>query len=202
MGSEMESDRRGRKNVDLENNKEFFTNATKVHVLPNAGSMGIASARLALESICDAQLSGKKPLLWLMAAPNGFAFYRAFVELCAANPIYAALCAPTEFYQFDNYSIARSDRRFPITFRHLLESHLFKPLARVVGELKGIHLCWNLARAMSIRLRRPARVGSSLSLRVRDYSSCNSGASAWMDTGDYTAAKHLWVETRESSASP
>ncbi len=119
---------------------EFFAGATKVHVLPDAASMGLASARLALEAMHEAHLAGKKPVLWLMAAPSGFAFYRAFVDLCAANPAYAALCAETEFFQFDDYPIARGDRRFPITFRHLLESRLFEPLERVVGELKGIHL--------------------------------------------------------------
>jgi len=140
MEGDMESERTNGRKGGLDGHMEFFAGATKVHVLPDAESMGMVSARLALDAMREAQLSGKKTVLWLMAAPSGFAFYRAFVELCAAHPAYTALCAATEYYQFDDYPIARGDRRFPITFRHLLETQLFKPLARVVGELKGIHL--------------------------------------------------------------
>lgn len=119
---------------------EFFAGYTIIHVMQNADSMGLASAKLALQTMQKAMKAGRKPALWLMAAPSGLAFYRAFVDLCAIDPEYAALCRETEFFQFDDYPISRNDRRFPITFRNLLESYFFKPLAQTVGPLKNIHL--------------------------------------------------------------
>lgn len=124
----------------MESDMDFWAGSTKVHVLSDAERMGEASARFALESMQSARREGKRPVLWLMAAPSGFAFYQALVSLCAANPEYASVCAEAQYFQFDDYPVARGDRRFPITFRHLLESQLFAPLAKVVGGLSDIHL--------------------------------------------------------------
>lgn len=36
--------------------------------------------------------------------------------------------------------MGRKDPRFPITFRHLLETYFFNPLQELIGKLDGIHL--------------------------------------------------------------
>jgi 6-phosphogluconolactonase/glucosamine-6-phosphate isomerase/deaminase len=75
-----------------------------------------------------------------MAAPSGFAFYSAFAQIAAKDPDLAGLCRDATWFQFDDYPICRGDPRFPITFRHLLQTKFFKPLERACGRLKDVCL--------------------------------------------------------------
>jgi 6-phosphogluconolactonase/glucosamine-6-phosphate isomerase/deaminase len=90
--------------------------------------------------ISEAASAGKDTALWLMAAPSGFAFYKAFIELCRADEVLKRVLRKTRYFQFDDYPVGRKDPRFPITFRHLLETYFFHPLQDLVGKLDGIHL--------------------------------------------------------------
>jgi glucosamine-6-phosphate deaminase len=107
--------------------------------------MGQISAELMAKALKDASRAGKKTVLWLMAAPSGFAFYRAFTRLCKSDEELAEVIRKTLFYQFDDYPISRDDPKAAITFRYLLERNFFDPLSQICGpslsvnflELKG-----------------------------------------------------------------
>jgi 6-phosphogluconolactonase/glucosamine-6-phosphate isomerase/deaminase len=119
---------------------EFKVGGTKVRVERDAKTMGAKTAALVASAMSEAARAGKKPALWLMAAPSGFAFYDAFVEMCERDAGLAAICKDTLFFQFDDYPVPRGDARFPITFRHLLETRFFAPLVKVCGPLPGVRL--------------------------------------------------------------
>lgn len=116
--------------------------AGKVDVFIEKGeaAMGERTAAMAAQEILDAAAAGKRTALWLMAAPSGFAFYKAFIEQCRQNSDLAAVIRKTHFFQFDDYPIGRKDPKFPITFRSLLETYFFGPLAEVCGSLDHIEL--------------------------------------------------------------
>lgn len=119
---------------------KFLAGLTTVNVEKDAATMGAKSALLIADTMKSAFRSGRKAALWLMAAPSGFAFYDAFIGLCARDKELARLCRDASYFQFDDYPVARGDKRFPITFRHLLETRFFGPLAAVCGPLPGIRL--------------------------------------------------------------
>lgn len=119
---------------------EFAAGLTRVRVVDDARSMGAATARFVADAMKAAAARGERPALWLMAAPSAFAFYSAFAELASGDADLAALCRRAIWYQFDDYPIPRGDRRFPATFRHLLETHFFGPLQRACGELGDVRL--------------------------------------------------------------
>jgi 6-phosphogluconolactonase/glucosamine-6-phosphate isomerase/deaminase len=102
--------------------------------------MGARTAAMAAKEIMAAADRGKLPVLWLMAAPSGFAFYTAFIDLCRRDKALASLMRRTYFFQFDDYPIGRGDPKFPITFRSLLETYFFVPLAGVCGPLEHVEL--------------------------------------------------------------
>ena len=113
---------------------------TEIHVERDAEAMGRATASFIAGAMKEAVARGERPVLWLMAAPSGFAFYGAFVELARKDAALAAMCRQAAWFQFDDYPVPRGDPRFPITFRHLLETRFFGPLREACGALKDIHL--------------------------------------------------------------
>lgn len=113
-----------------EGSHEFRVGSAQVHVLPDEHAMGTAAQAHVRRCMTDAATQGKRIVLWLMAAPSGFAWYDRFVDDVNADESFASIVAETDFYQFDDYPIARTDPRFPVTFRHLLEDRLFGRLPR------------------------------------------------------------------------
>jgi 6-phosphogluconolactonase/glucosamine-6-phosphate isomerase/deaminase len=120
--------------------KELTAGKVKIYIEKTEDDMGKRSADMAALALKQAVSAGKKPVLWLMAAPSGFAFYKAFVELCRSDKVLATLMKKTLFFQFDDYPVGRADPKFPITFRALLETYFFEPLQKVCGPLDGIRL--------------------------------------------------------------
>lgn len=119
---------------------EFKAGNVHIHVESDERSMGEQAANLAASSLKQAVASGKRPVMWMMAAPSGFAFYKAFVAHVQRDTDLQEIIRRTRFFQFDDYPVARDDARFPITFRHLLETSFFKPLEEIVGPLAGVRL--------------------------------------------------------------
>lgn len=119
---------------------DFTVGEAVIRVVADERVMGEDSARLAADLLKQAVAGGKRPVMWMMAAPSGFAFYSAFVELAAHDDELQAILRETQFFQFDDYPVGRGDDRWPITFRHLLEEHFFGPLERAVGSLGAVHL--------------------------------------------------------------
>jgi 6-phosphogluconolactonase/glucosamine-6-phosphate isomerase/deaminase len=120
--------------------KKIESGKTVLHICSNEAEMGMESAILAIQILKEASFSGKHPVMWMMAAPSGFAFYEAFVSQATEDKELQDIIKRTKFFQFDDYPVDRNDSRFPITFRHLLESNFFKPLENIVGPLQGIDL--------------------------------------------------------------
>jgi 6-phosphogluconolactonase/glucosamine-6-phosphate isomerase/deaminase len=118
----------------------FRAGLTEIRVERDEAAMGAATARFIASAMKRAAERGERPALWLMAAPSAFAFYAAFAELASKDSELAALCREAAWFQFDDYPIGRGDPRFPITFRHLLETRFFGPMERICGRLKGLRL--------------------------------------------------------------
>jgi 6-phosphogluconolactonase/glucosamine-6-phosphate isomerase/deaminase len=125
--------------------RELEAGKVKILIEKDESAMGKRSAELMAKALEDASRAGKKTVLWLMAAPSGFAFYRAFTDLCKSDEELADVMRKTLFYQFDDYPIGRDDPKFAITHRYLLEKNFFDPLSWICGpslpimplELKG-----------------------------------------------------------------
>lgn len=119
---------------------EFKAGNVHIHVEVDEKTMGEKAAILAASSLKQAVASEKRPVMWIMAAPSGFAFYKAFVALVQKDTNLQEIIRRTQFFQFDDYPVGRDDARFPITFRYLLETSFFKPLEGIVGSLAGVRL--------------------------------------------------------------
>lgn len=91
-----------------------------------------AADRVAGDAILAAT-EGKDLCFWLMAAPSGFAFYRAFVDRVRKDSQLADVVRTATFFQFDDYPVGRDDPAFGVTFRALLEEHVRRPLADSLG---------------------------------------------------------------------
>lgn len=120
--------------------RQYAAGRVKIYVEADEQAMGRRTAQMVAAELQGAASRGQKPVLWLMAAPSGFPFYRAFRERCRSDRELARLMKGTQFYQFDDYPVGRGDPKFPITFRALLEAHLFEPLQEICGDLEGIRL--------------------------------------------------------------
>jgi 6-phosphogluconolactonase/glucosamine-6-phosphate isomerase/deaminase len=120
--------------------RELEAGKVKILIEKNESAMGQVSARLMAQALKDAANAGKKTVLWLMAAPSAFSFYRAFTELCKSDEDLAAVIRETLFYQFDDYPIDRDDPKFTITFRYLLEKNFFNPLRNICGSALSVNL--------------------------------------------------------------
>ncbi len=119
---------------------EFHSGRVRITVARDEAAMGALAAAKAAAAAKRAAAAGKKVALWLMAAPSGFAFYEAFASLAKSDPELAAVLRTARYFQFDDYPIGRGDPRFPITFRHLLETRFFGPLEKAAGPLDGKRL--------------------------------------------------------------
>ncbi|MDR3201067.1 MAG: hypothetical protein LBT68_06365 [Spirochaetales bacterium] len=114
---------------------ELQAGMVKILVEKDDSDMGLTSAALMAEALKNAAREGKKIVLWLMAAPSGFSFYRSFTELCKNDKELAKVVQGARFFQFDDYPISRDDPKFAITFRYLLEKNFYDPLQQVCGPL-------------------------------------------------------------------
>lgn len=125
--------------------QELTTGNTQIFVLPDEDTAGLKAVALARKKLLAAFDRGVKPVLWMMAAPSGFSFYRALVNTASTDEKLRTVLSHSAIYQFDDYPIDRESRRFPVTFRHLLEEYLIHPLQAEIGispewnplELKG-----------------------------------------------------------------
>lgn len=108
----------------------FRVGTAMVNIVPDEAAMGTAAQERVRDLAFSAADAGKRIVFWLMAAPSGFAWYDAFVWDANHDPRFGALVEEAEFFQFDDYPIARGDSRFPVTFRHLLEDRVFARLER------------------------------------------------------------------------
>lgn len=127
--------------------RELSAGKVKIYVEPDEAAMGRRTADAVAGELKGAAARGKEPVLWLMAAPSGFAFYKAFIALCRSDRELCALMKGTRFYQFDDYPVGRGDPKFAVTFRALLEERFFSPLQEVCGKLERIQLMELTGRA-------------------------------------------------------
>lgn len=123
-----------------ETGMDFYAGRVRITVARDEAEMGNRAAAEAARAAKAAAASGKKVAFWLMAAPSGFAFYEAFLARTREDPGLAAAARSARYFQFDDYPIGRGDPRFPVTFRHLLESRFLGPLEKSVGPLEGKRL--------------------------------------------------------------
>jgi 6-phosphogluconolactonase/glucosamine-6-phosphate isomerase/deaminase len=113
---------------------------TTVSIMKTEEAMAAAAQDLVRRREIAAAADGKRIVFWLMAAPSATHWYRAFVADCAFSLPFGELVGSAEFFQFDDYPIARTDPRFPVTFRHLLETQLIGPLSTCAPPAERIHL--------------------------------------------------------------
>ena len=59
--------------------KELRAGTVQVWIAPDESIMGTFSAEQVATQLKQATSAGKDTALWLMAAPSGFAFYKAFI---------------------------------------------------------------------------------------------------------------------------
>ena len=104
----------------------------------DAETAGRAAVEQTAAAACREAARGKNICFWLMAAPSGFAFYRAFVDKVREDRPFAEVVAASTFFQFDDYPIGRDDPAFRVTFRSLLEKHLIGPLETVLRKTPQI----------------------------------------------------------------
>ena len=117
----------------------LYTGQTVICITEDEAHMGIA-AQERLRGFAKAGAGGgKRIVFWVMAAPSAFAWYDAFVDDCRTDDGFASIVAEAEFFQFDDYPISRTDPKFPVTFRHLLKTHLFDRLGAARPPEDHIH---------------------------------------------------------------
>jgi 6-phosphogluconolactonase/glucosamine-6-phosphate isomerase/deaminase len=118
---------------------ELICGAVALYVSANETQMGQRTAAAIAAELKEQAAAGRTPVLWLMAAPSAFPFYQSITALAAADETLREVLRTTHYFQFDDYPIARGTPQFPATFRHLLETRFYGPLAEVCGELPHIH---------------------------------------------------------------
>ncbi len=117
----------------MEAMQELIAGKTKIIVAPDEDIAGEKAAELAAKKLLAASGRGQRTVLWMMAAPSGFSFYRALLNKAAADKSLKDVLNRTSIFQFDDYPINRESARFPVTFRHLLEEYLIYPLKSEAG---------------------------------------------------------------------
>lgn len=117
---------------------EFQCGTVQVRVVDDDAAMGEFTAT-AVAAELQAPAGAGPNILWLMAAPSAFPFYEAIIRHAGANAALRDALRAAHWYQFDDYPIARGSPQFPATFRHLLETRLYQPLAAVCGPLPNLH---------------------------------------------------------------
>lgn len=144
----------------------FTAGAVEISVASDTAGMGRAAQDVVRRQAIAAVARGQQLAFWVMAAPSGFSWYEALVADAAADPEFATAVRGATFYQFDDYPIARGDERFPVTFRHLLESRLFGPLTAAgvsPAAVRLLELDGSEADAATM-----ARYGEELAARLAD----------------------------------
>ncbi len=117
----------------------FNAGKTRITVVPDERSMGRAAQKIVKARALEAADEGKNVVFWLMAAPSALAWYDAFIADCRDDADFARVVRRSHFFQFDDYPIARSDPRFPVTFRHLLEDKVYRRLGDAAPPAENIH---------------------------------------------------------------
>ena len=117
----------------------IYSGKVKVNIVKNESLMGKMTVDHIIKVIKEKYVQDKVIVLWLMAAPSGFPFYQALIERVERDSFLREIIKKTHFFQFDDYPISRNSKKFPLTFRYLLENELFKPLKNLCGELPYIH---------------------------------------------------------------
>lgn len=110
-----------------------------VSVTRDEAVMGRLTAEYFVRRLKTQRDAGVPVALWLMAAPSAFAFYRELIRFAESDETLRRILREADYFQFDDYPIGRESPQFPTTFRHLLETHLYRPLATVCGSLPGVH---------------------------------------------------------------
>jgi 6-phosphogluconolactonase/glucosamine-6-phosphate isomerase/deaminase len=119
--------------------KELSAGPVLIRIYDDERTMGQEAAAQVVAEVQRAGANGLTPVLWLMAAPSGFAVYEGLIERAEASERVARALAGLEMYQFDDYPIDRKSPRFPVTFRHLLEERLVTPLRQRAGVTVSWH---------------------------------------------------------------
>ena len=101
--------------------------------------MGEYTAEHIKRSLTMRYQQGQKCVLWLMAAPSGFPFYKSLVEKAKGDKLFQKILREVHYFQFDDYPVGRQSNKFPVTFRFLLEKYFFGPLQNVCNDLPYIH---------------------------------------------------------------
>ena len=113
---------------------------TNICIAGDERAMGELAQQRVRSEVLAADRAGKRIVFWLMAAPSGFSWYDRFVNACTHDSEFGRVVEHAEFFQFDDYPIARGDSRFPVTFRHLLEGRVFDRLEAGAVDAERIHL--------------------------------------------------------------
>lgn len=121
-----------------ESSLSFFCGRAALHVFENQDDLGRRTAEELAGDILQTA-SNRPVVLWLMAAPSAFPFYEAFLARVRQDPELRRALTRTHFFQFDDYPIARGTPRFPATFRHLLETRFYQPLAAACETPLAFH---------------------------------------------------------------
>jgi glucosamine-6-phosphate deaminase len=110
-----------------------------IHVSDNEAQMGARTATAVVDELKSRAAAGQQAVLWLMAAPSAFPFYGELIHRAQSDAALQSILRDTHFFQFDDYPIARTNPRYEATFRHLLETRLYRPLVDVCGPLNHLH---------------------------------------------------------------
>jgi len=118
----------------------LYSGQTAICVTDDPGAMGLAAQERLRTFTKNRHAEGKRLVFWLMAAPSAFTWYEAFVRDCHIDRVFAQIVSQSEFFQFDDYPIGRTDPRFPVTFRHLLETQVLDKLGNARPPAEQIHM--------------------------------------------------------------
>jgi len=117
----------------METVKKFKRNNIDINIVNNADDMGIYTAKAISEQLKLVYEKDITPVLWLMAAPSAFPFYKSFIELLKSDHLLRKAVSETEFFQFDDYPVSRGSKKFATSFRSLLETMFFSPITDATG---------------------------------------------------------------------
>jgi 6-phosphogluconolactonase/glucosamine-6-phosphate isomerase/deaminase len=120
----------------MQKTEVFQCGGVRIEVAPDEATMGRLTAEYIIGVMKAKRAEGVPVALWLMAAPSAFAFYKELITTAERDATLRDILRETHFFQFDDYPISRQSPKFKATFRYLLESNLFEPLAKICGKLQ------------------------------------------------------------------
>ena len=120
----------------MQKTEVFQCGGVRIEVAPDEATMGRLTAEHIIGVMKAKRTEGVPVALWLMAAPSAFAFYKELITTAERDDTLRDILRETHFFQFDDYPISRQSPKFKATFRYLLESNLFEPLAKICGKLQ------------------------------------------------------------------